>query len=211
MRYATDNNDYPFDTDNRAYQRLLRLSGEHLDTMTWTRDDGRPVMLTLYDLDSGDVFTVAILDSAEARDAHALLALHRDDTLTVHGPFDGETTAACGAPALALADPTVAATLPLPLHHPGSGALPPDDAWRPLPPLPTSTADAPPASGQPSARAALVLLDQQRQRLAVVGPFPNYTAALSWEPTTLSDAGVDCVVVAMHVGTTLAPTGGEDE
>jgi hypothetical protein len=193
MQFHADTG-YPFDTDNRAYQLLLNVSGEHLQTVCWTRDNGRPVMLTLYHLTSGDAVTIALLDSIEARQAHALLAAHRDGTLSVHGPFDGETAAERHAPALAMTDPSITATLPLPLHHPGGGDLPPDDAWRALhqqAPIITTVAAA---LAQP-APAALVLLDQPQQRLAVVGPFPDHTAASRWEPT----ADVDCLIVSMHL------------
>lgn len=203
MRFHADTG-YPFDTDNRAYQRLLTVSGEHLQALSWTSDDGRPVMLTLYDLATGDALTIALLDSIEAHRAHALLALRRDGTPSIHGPFDGESAAAAHAPGLAMSDPSVAATLPLPLHHPGDGDLPPDDAWRPLhQQAVVSTTTAATTSAQP-AQAALVLLDRQRQRLAVVGPFPDHTAALRWEPATFPDSGVNRVIVPMHVEVTVA-------
>jgi hypothetical protein len=203
MRFHADTG-YPFDTDNRAFQRLLTVSGEQVRAVSWTRDDGRPVMLTLYDLATGDAVTIALLDSIEARHAHGLLAAHRDGTLRVHGPFDGETAAERYAPALAMTDPSVAATLPLPMHHPGSGDLPPDDAWRPLHHQVTVSTTPAAAPAQP-APAALVLLDQPRQRLAVVGPFPDHTAALRWEPTTFPDADVHCLIVALHLDVTVAP------
>jgi hypothetical protein len=209
MRFHADTG-YPFDTDNRAYQRLLTVSTEHLQALSWTRDDGRPVMLTLYDLATGDAVTIALLDSIEAHRAHALLVLRRDGTPSIHGPFDGEGAAAAHAPALTTADPSVAATLPLPLHHPGDGALPPDDAWRPLhqqAAVSTITAMTP---AEP-AQTALVLLDRQRQRLAAVGPFPDHTAALRWEPATFPDPDVDCVIVPMHVEVTVAPTVGDQD
>lgn len=72
----------------------------------------------------------------------------------------------------------------------------------------STTAAAPLA--QP-VQAALVLLDQPRQRLAVVGPFPDHTAALRWEPATFPDADVDCLIVPMHVGVTVAPAVGEQD
>ncbi|MFY1673987.1 hypothetical protein ACN27G_29210 [Plantactinospora sp. WMMB334] len=92
MRYHADTG-YPFDTENHAYQRMLTVNGEHLRALAWNRDDGRPVMLTLYDLATGDALTRALLDSIEASHAHPLLAVHRDGTLSVHGPFDGGTAA----------------------------------------------------------------------------------------------------------------------
>jgi hypothetical protein len=76
MRYTTDT-DHPFDTDNRAWQRFTDLLGEHFNVMTWTKQDGRPVLTTLSDLATGDTFTVAILDSLEMRQPHALALLRR--------------------------------------------------------------------------------------------------------------------------------------
>ena len=32
-----------FDPDNRAWQRLGTALADHLDVITWTREDGRPV------------------------------------------------------------------------------------------------------------------------------------------------------------------------
>jgi hypothetical protein len=205
MRHTADT-DHPFDTDNRAWQRLLAVSSEHLETVTWSRADGRPVMLSFYDLATGDGFTVAVLDPIEARDAYALLVLHHDDTLAVHGPFDGPTAAARHAPTLAMTDQSVAATLPLPLHHPGAGDLPPDDAWAPLQHLPAITDAALPQG----THTALVLLDRPRQRLAVVGPFPDRAAALRWAPTPFPpDAGIDATVAVLHLAP--MPAGGGDE
>ena len=147
------------------------------------------------------MFTVAVLDSLEVDQPHAVLACHRDGTLTVHGPFAGQTVAAQHAPTLAMSDTSVAATLPLPLYHPSGADLPADDAWRPLPQLPLTATPPPPPEPSP---AALVLIDSTRQRLAVVGPFPDHNAALRWEPATLPAAGVECVLAAMHV--IVAPT-----
>ncbi len=201
MRYTADTG-YPFDTDNRAWQQMLAVSGEHFATVTWTRQDGRPVMLTLYDLATGDGFTVAVLDSIEARSAHALLVLHRDGLLAVHGPFAGPTAAMGHAPRLAMADTSVAATLPL--HHPRGGDLPPDEAWQPLPHLPITTDAALPRR----TRTALVLLDRPRQRLAVVGPFPDLAAALAWEPAPFPpELAVEATVAVLHLAP--APRGGD--
>src|SRR5205814_5552651 len=61
-----------FDPTNRAWQRLHLAVEEHLDVITWRRDDGRPVLLSLVDLRSGDVVTLAVIDSLQLRDPHAL-------------------------------------------------------------------------------------------------------------------------------------------
>ncbi len=183
----------PFQT-NHAYQRLIAVGGRHMHAVSRS-GDGWPVVLTLYDLATGDAVTIALLNSIQASRAHALLVRHRDGALSDHGPFDGENAAAATAPALALTDRTVAATLPLPLHHPTSGDLPPDDAWRPLHQTTASGTVAAPA--QP-VQAALVLIDQPRQRLAVVGPFPDHAAATRWQPAD-PDPDVDRVIVPMHL------------
>jgi hypothetical protein len=85
MRYT--DTAHTFDTDNRAWRRFGEVTSDHFDLLTWTREDGRPTLLTVVDLASGDTFTVAVLDSLEVDQPHAVLACHRDGTLTVHGPF----------------------------------------------------------------------------------------------------------------------------
>ena len=52
MRY-TDTG-HPFDTDNRAWRRFGDVTSDHFDLLTWTREDGRPTLLTVVDLASGD-------------------------------------------------------------------------------------------------------------------------------------------------------------
>src|SRR3954454_11484624 len=85
MRYGSDD-ESSFDTDNRAWQRLLALADEHFDLFTRHRDDRRPVIISLAYLPSGALINLAVLDSVEAREPHVLLAVHTDGRLTAHGP-----------------------------------------------------------------------------------------------------------------------------
>jgi hypothetical protein len=187
--------DYPFDTDNRAWRRFLDLVGEHFEVIGWNNaDTGRPTLTTLIDIGSGDAFTVAILDSIEMREPYTLIASTIDGQLAAYGPFDGETAAGAYAPQLALADVTVAATRPTPLHHPSRPALP-DDAWLPVP---TELARlARPAPGDAHA-AALILLDRDAALLTVVGPFATQHAADIWRPTPDPYPGADRLIVALR-------------
>ncbi len=193
MRYTTDT-DYPFDTDNRAWHRFTQVLGEHFDIVDWTKQDGRPVLTTLVDLASGDAFTVAVLDSVEVRDPYALLAFTTGVELAAHGPFDGEQAAASYAPQLAMTDAAVAATRPMPLHHPDQPAVP-DDAWRPVPADLARVARPALADAR---TAALVLLDRDRAVFATVGPFPGHTAVDAWRPIPDLDPTTDRLVVALH-------------
>ena len=192
MRYGSDD-ESPFDTDNRAWRRLLALADEHFDRFTWQRDDGRPVIITLADLASGDMISLAVMESSEMREPHVLLALHTDGRLTAHGPTRGGTVAATYAPQLAMTDATTAGTIPILLHDPAQPTLP-DTAWRDLPddlaeklcPVPADTRTL-----------AVVLLDNTRDRFAVVGPFTT-AAAAAWRPPDTSDHAVDRLVVPLH-------------
>src|SRR4051794_32374824 len=73
-----------FNPDNRAWRRFTTVAGEHFDVGDWTREDGRPVRVSLTDLDSGDVLTLAILDSLENRDPYALLVLTADGAMAAY-------------------------------------------------------------------------------------------------------------------------------
>jgi len=193
MRY-TANPDHPFDTDNRAWRRFVDLLGEHFDVLGWTTEDGRPVLTTLVDLGSGDTFTVAIMDSLEVREPHTLLAFTTGGDLAAHGPFGGEQAAASYAPRLAMTDAAVAATRPMPLHHPDQPAVP-DAIWHPVP------ADlarlARPALTN-ARTAALVLLDRTHGLLTAVGPFRNHATAQGWRATPDLEPAIDRLIVALH-------------
>ena len=193
MRYGTDTDPgSPFDTDNHAWQRFTAVAGDHFDVVTWTRPDDRPVLVSLVDLPTGDTFTVAVLDSLEVRDPHALLVLSTSGHPTVHGPADG-IAAADHAPHLTLTDTTAQATRPVPLHHPATPALP-ETAWVDLPTAPVTA--APSDDDGSTHTVALLLIDHQGDRLAVVGPFPDRATADRWQPT--NGGNVERHVTLLH-------------
>ena len=200
MRY-TDSPRHSFDTDNRAYQRLRIIASDHFESITWSRDDGRPTLWSLYDISTGDVFTVAIVDSIEAAHTYGVLALHRDDTLTIHGPFDDESAAAQHTPALSTLDSSITAMVVLPLHHPDTDQLPDDRAWRLAPPHISPTEPAPTTPQQ----AALILVNTREQRLCAIGPFPDRATASSWMPPA-SAGDLTRVVVTLHPRQPIPPT-----
>lgn len=193
MRYGRDDQS-PFDTDNRAWRRLLALANEHFETLTWQRDDGRPVIITLADLTSGDMISLAVMDSTEMREPHVLLALHTDGRLTTHGPASGATTTDTYAAHLAKTDPTIVATIGVPLHDPAQPTLP-DAAWRPLP---GDLAENRPPVTADTRTLAVVLLDHTGDRLAIVGPFTGAATAAAWRPADPSDQPVDRLAVPLH-------------
>jgi hypothetical protein len=202
-----------FDPDNRAWQRLGMALADHLDVITWTREDGRPVLLSLVDLHSGDIVTLAVLDSLEIRDPYALLALTTDPVtadpvtadliLTVHGPFDGRATADTYALRLATQDPTVAGGCTVPLHHPGQPTLP-DTAWVPLLPAIAAKVAPEPAGAAP---VALLLLDRNAGRHALVGPFPHHHRAQAWQPTPPTGPDIERHVLTLRPAPPADPTG----
>ncbi|MFG3645075.1 hypothetical protein ACGF3C_32855 [Micromonospora sp. NPDC047762] len=194
MRYSTDS-EHPFDTDNRAWRRLGDVVGEHFDVITWNRgSDGRPVMLTLTDLRTGDTVTLAILDSLEIRDPYTLLAVHTGGELAAHGPTSGPTAADSHAATHALDSTTLAATRPTPLHDPAATALP-ATCWVDLP---TDLAAALRPALDDARTAVLVLLDRTGGRLAAVGPFPTHTAADTWQPDDGPGRTADRLIVPLH-------------
>jgi hypothetical protein len=188
---------YPFNTDNRAWRRLPTALGEHLDLITWHRDgDGRPTLVSLIDLGSGDIVSLAVLDSHEMREPRILLAFTVDGDLSGHGPFNGEPAAASFAAQLALQHVDIAAARPITLHHPDQPNLP-DSAWAPVPP---SLADAARPATAESRAVALVLLDRTRRLLTAVGPFPRTTTTTTteWQPVSSLDPTVDRLTVPLH-------------
>lgn len=202
MRYGTDSDtEAPFDTDNHAWRRFTTVADDHFEVVTWTRPDDRPVMVCLVDLHTGDTCTLAILDSVEVRDPHALLILTATGEVTVHGPATGAIAAEGHAAHLALTDTTVAASRPVPLHDPATTALP-DTVWADLPPMPVA-----PAAVDGDVRAVAVLLidrDRDRDRLAVVGPFSGRATAQRWRPTNGGTA--ERHITALHPIPPTTPT-----
>lgn len=184
MRYDSDN-EYPFDTDNRAWQRLLAVASEHFEVLTWIREhDGRPTILTLTHASSGDVVSLAVMDSLEVTDPYVLLAVHTDGRLTAHGPGTGQATAQEYGPVLALTDTTTAATAAVPLHDPAEPTVP-DTAWRHLPDDVAAHLRTAPADTRTT---VVVLLDRAGQRLAVAGPFTDEVSATVWAPAGAGEA-----------------------
>ena len=181
--------------DNRAYRRFAALLNEHFDIADWHRNDntdGVPVMTTVKDLRSGDLFTLALIDSLEETATAVLLAIAGDGHLTAHGPFRGQQAADHHAPQLALADPDIAYTRACALHDPAQ----PDvqvAAWTPVPTTVLTMLRPTPITAGP---AVLVLFDQTEERLAVVGPFPGHTSADQWHDA--ASPVTDRLVVPLH-------------
>jgi hypothetical protein len=147
--------------------------------ITWQQDrDGRPILVSLIDLGSGDIVTLAVLDSQEMREPHTLLAFTVDGELAGHGPCNGEPAAASFAAHLALQHPHRASTpqgtgSPCPLHP----AAPPPDSCnqqvgaRQPPDTPdkwqgalrraacSDAGDAPPMFAQPQCSASTIRAD----------------------------------------------------
>jgi hypothetical protein len=196
MQFSIETN-YSFDTDNRAYRRFQQVLGEHFAVVGWTTaDTGRPTFMTIGDLDSGDVFTVAILDSLEVRDPYALLTVTVAAGLLAYGPFEGGQAAATAAPMFA----EVRATRPVPLHHPEHTSLP-DSIWCDLP---SELADLRPAPHD-APRVALVLVDGEAGRVAAVGPFTSRAVAAAWRPDAMPGLA-ERVIVALQSAPTDEPT-----
>ena len=194
MRYTTDTG-IPFDTENRAYQRFRAVTDEHFQVIGWDNaDTGRPTLITLTDIRSGDAFSVALLDSAEDAEPHILLAFTATAQVAGHGPFRGHITAAAHARDLAAHDATIAATTPIVLHDPATPAIA-DDEWLTIP---VDYARAAHAANADAPTAALVLLDRDRAQLAVVGPFTCQTDAQAWQPTPDGWPPVDRLTIAIH-------------
>jgi hypothetical protein len=183
-----------FNPDNRAWHRLGAVADEHFDRSDWTREDGRPVMLTLTDLDSGDMITLAVIDSLENRHPYVLLAVSADGAMCAYGPFDGDVAASGYAPRLAAADPTIVATCPAPLN-PADQPVLPETGWLALPQQVAASAHPPP--GQPGP-AVVVLLDRARAIAATVGPFDDRSAAGAWAPTPEIDPALDRLVIGLQ-------------
>ncbi|MFC4148049.1 hypothetical protein ACFO0M_17475 [Micromonospora mangrovi] len=188
------NTPYPFDANNHAYQRFLTLTGEHFEVVRWDTTTGRPALLTLIDISSRDAFSVALLDTDEDPQPHALLAVTTDAALSLHGPIRGRAAAADYAPHLAMRDARVAATTPAALHHPDTPTIRPDE-WLTVPPDIASAAHTPPGD---TTSVGLVLLDRDRAQLAVVGPFPTSGDAQAWQSDTDGWPTIDRLTVALQ-------------
>ncbi|MEV0269840.1 hypothetical protein AB0H43_13765 [Hamadaea sp. NPDC050747] len=166
----------PFNPDNRAYRRFLTVIGEHFDVAQWLRDsDQQPVMVTMTDLDSGDMFTVGLMDSVQATAPHILAAIDISGGITAYGPFTGDTAANSHAGTVALSRGDVAATRALPLHRPDH--VPPTEAWASTP---ADLAEIIHAADADGPAAIVVLLHRQQPSICAVGPFPDHYTAATW-------------------------------
>lgn len=192
-----------FDPDNRAYQRWRRLLAEHFHLVVWSADGsgGRAGWLTLEDRDSGDAFTVAVLDSVEVRDPYVLLTVAVTSAVYLllgYGPFDGAQAAVTFAQRLDRVREDLRATCPVPLHDPRQPSLP-DSVWRAIP---SALADIEPAPGD-APRTGLVLLDRAGGRVAAVGPFADPAAAQRWQPA--DGLAVERLVIVLPPAPPTAP------
>ena len=186
MRLPAVASSRPHQPSARGWWRRSDLGGadERYHARAWPVGSGH----------SGDIVTLAVLDSLEIRDPYALLALTTDLTVTAHGPFDDRTVADSYAPRLATADPRVTGTCPVPLHHPDQPTMP-DTAWVPMLPAIATRVTPAPAGAAP---VALLLLDRNTGRHALVGPFPHHRAAQAWQPTPPAGPDIDRDVLSLH-------------
>jgi hypothetical protein len=181
-------------TGNQAWQRLRGLIANHFTVIAWTTDDQTPVLASLIEPATGDAVTIAIVDMHTHRQPHTLLTVSTAVAVTGHGPFGSARAARRHARHVASKDATVAATRPLPLHHPDLPVLA-DDAWSGIPDV-LATHLLPAATAQPGP-TLLLLLDRHRGRIAAVGPFPDTDTAAAWQPTDATPGEVDRLVVAL--------------
>ncbi|MFB9544986.1 hypothetical protein ACFFR1_15745 [Micromonospora sagamiensis] len=135
-------------------------------------------MITLTDIASRDIITLAVMDSHEEAVPHALLAVTVDTELRAYGPFAGSSTAGAYAARLALAQPDVVATRPVPLHCPSERDIP-STAWIDAPHTMADMVTARPAD---TAVTCLILLDRANGSLVAVGPFTTPREADGWRP-----------------------------
>ena len=181
---------------NEAWQRLRGLIGDHFTVVAWTTDDHTPVLASLIEPGTGDAVTIAIaiVDMHSTRRPHTLLAVSTAVAVTGHGPFGSERAARRHGRHVAATDRTVAATRPVPLHHPDLPELA-GDAWTAIPDvIATHLRPAAPAEPGPT---LLLLLDRTGGRIAAVGPFPDPDAAAAWQLADPTPGDVDRLVVAL--------------
>jgi hypothetical protein len=194
----TDQPDSPAATANQAWQRLRGLISDHFTVVAWTTDDEvghqTPVLASLIEPASGDAVTIAIVDMHTPRQPHALLAVSTAVAVTGHGPFGSQRAARRHGRHVAATDPSVAATRPVPLHHPDLPTLA-GDAWTAIPDV--IAAHLRPGHVAGPARSLLLLLDRTRGRITAVGPFPDPDAATAWQPADPTPGDVDRLVVAL--------------
>jgi hypothetical protein len=193
---VTTHTDQQPQAGNAAWQRFWKLVEEHFETVCWNDDDGRPTLLTLIDLPSGEALTLAPLDAMDTDPAAVLLVSAADTRLSARGPLAGSAAANDLTLRLAEADddPPTGATCPVLLHPPDQPRIPPQ-AWIEMPEPIATTVWAPPVAG--AGPALLVLLDRAAARMIVIGPLATVSEAKRWQPQPLPDPRVDRLVVAL--------------
>ncbi|MDG4803634.1 hypothetical protein [Micromonospora sp. WMMD980] len=188
-------NGYTFNPSNRAYQCFLALASDHFEIVDWRGTaTGQARLVTLIDIGSRDAFSLALLDTAEDHQPHALLAYATTHTLALHGPIPGRAAAADYAPHLAMHNPHITATTPISLHRPDNPRLR-DDEWTSLP---TDIAHAASITTLDGGSVALALLDRANATVAVIGPFPTIDAADAWHPAADGWPPADRLLLAVH-------------
>ena len=193
-------------TTNQAWQRLRGLIGDHFTVVAWTTDDTvdhqTPVLCSLIEPATGDAVTIAIVDMHTRRQPHTLLAVSTAVAVTGHGPFGSERAARRHGRHVAATDATVAATRPVPLHHPDLPALA-GDAWTAIPDV--IAAHLRPGRVAEPGPTLLLLLNRTRGRITAVGPFPDPATATAWQPADPTPDDLDRLVVALIPADTTEP------
>jgi hypothetical protein len=129
----TTHTDQPPQAGSAVWQRFWELVEEHFETVCWNDDDGRPTLLTLIDLASGEALTLTPLDAMDTDPAAVLAVSAADTSLSARGPLAG--SAAANDLTLRLAEATdrpTGAACPV-LLHPPDQPHPPPQAWLEMP------------------------------------------------------------------------------
>jgi hypothetical protein len=185
----------PFDPNNRAYQRFFAIAREHFSVREWKREtDLRPVMVTLTDMDSRDVLTVAVIDSVEDHGHGPGRARHQPPNERARRVFVHQRSQPIRRGNGHGGD-GIAASRAVPMHDPSITSVP-DDVWIPLPQKFAQAARAA-ACDKPAAIAAI---DRHRARMYLIGPVPDQDNATRWIRPTGIDRNVDVLVIPQHPG-----------
>jgi hypothetical protein len=181
---------------SQVWQRFLKLVQEHFETVCWNGADGRPTLVTLIDLPSGEALTLEPLDALDTDPAAVLVVSAADTSLSARGPLAG--SAAANDLTYRLAEPAdghPGATCPVLLHPPNQPVFP-QQAWMEVPePLAKTMWAPPPVAG--ATPVVLVLVDRAASRMAVIGPLATVSEAERWAPQPPPDGLVDRLVVAL--------------
>lgn len=180
---------------SQAWQRFLSLVQEHFETVCWNDADGRPALISLIDLPSGEALTLAPMDAVDTDLAAVLFVSAADTSLSARGPLAG--SAAANDLTYRLAETTdrpTGATCPVLLHPPDQPHIPPQ-AWIEVPgPLARDMWAAPPVGDK---LVLLVLLDRAAAVMKVIGPIATVSEAEHWAPQPPPDGHLDRLVVAL--------------